>query len=89
MLSELENFKSKKQIGLKLMDAFSEMVKLAIVTSTVPGSFPIFSSDSNSDIDLVENKYNKDSSEAAEVQRNTDEILKISVKTLSGVNYSS
>ncbi|KAL0817941.1 hypothetical protein Bca101_074385 [Brassica carinata] len=52
LISELENFKNKKQISSKQMDDFAEM----------------------------ENEYNKDSSEAAKVQRNTDEILKTSVK---------
>ncbi|KAG2330839.1 hypothetical protein Bca52824_002019 [Brassica carinata] len=44
LLSELENFKNKKQIGstrkaseMKLMDDFTEMEKLALVTSTVRG----------------------------------------------------
>ncbi|KAL0733751.1 hypothetical protein Bca4012_009961 [Brassica carinata] len=71
LLSELENFKNKKQTGstpkaseMKLMDDFAEMEKLAMVTSTVPGSSPIFSSDSISATGPVENDSNKHSSEA-------------------------
>ncbi|KAF8088827.1 hypothetical protein N665_0529s0024 [Sinapis alba] len=96
LLSELESFKKKKQIGsipkaseMKLMDDFAEMEKLAMVTSTVPGSSPIFSSDSISATGPVENDSNEDASEATKIQRNTDEVLEDISKALSGVNHSS
>ncbi|KAL0741304.1 hypothetical protein Bca4012_082817 [Brassica carinata] len=71
LLSELENVKNKKQRGsslvrtpkaseMKLMDDFAEMEKLAMVTSTVPGSSPIFSADSISATGPVENESNED-----------------------------
>ncbi|KAJ0233353.1 Filament-like plant protein 7 [Hirschfeldia incana] len=97
LLSELENFKNKKQMGstrkaseMKLMDDFAEMEKLAMATSTVPGSSPIFSSDSISATGPLENESNEDSSEATKVPRNnTDEVLEDISKTLSGVNHLS
>ena len=69
LLSEVENVKNKKQRGsslvrtpkaseMKLMDDFAEMEKLAMVT--VPGSSPIFSSDSISATGPVENESNED-----------------------------
>ncbi|CAL9233622.1 unnamed protein product [Arabidopsis halleri] len=77
LLSELDNFKNKKQMGsslvgtpkaseMKLMDDFAEMEKLAMVASTIdnrPGSFPICSSDSISATGPVENESNENSSE--------------------------
>ncbi|KAG7637167.1 Filament-like plant protein [Arabidopsis thaliana x Arabidopsis arenosa] len=78
LLSELDNFKNKKQMGtslvgtpkaseMKLMDDFAEMEKLAMVASTIdnrPGSSPICSSDSISATGPVENEFNENSSEA-------------------------
>ncbi|CAN7063195.1 unnamed protein product [Brassica oleracea var. botrytis] len=93
LLSELENFKNKKQMGstipkaseMKLMDDFAEMEKLA---STVPGSSPIFSSDSISATGPLENDSNEDPSEAAKTQRNAGEALEDISKALSGVNQT-
>ncbi|KAF3495827.1 hypothetical protein DY000_02057148 [Brassica cretica] len=92
LLSELENFKNKKQMGstpkaseMKLMDDFAEMEKLA---STVPGSSPIFSSDSISATGPLENDSNEDPSEAAKTQRNAGEVLEDISKALSGVNQT-
>ncbi|CAH2061374.1 unnamed protein product [Thlaspi arvense] len=73
LLSELENFKNKKQTGsslvrtpkaseMKLMDDFAEMEKLAMVTSTIDGSSPVCSSDSISASGPVENESNETSS---------------------------
>jgi hypothetical protein len=78
LLSELDNFKNKKEMGtslvgtpkaaeMKLMDDFAEMEKLAMVASTIdnrPGSSPICSSDSISATGPVENESNENSSEA-------------------------
>ncbi|KAJ4890733.1 Filament-like plant protein 7 [Raphanus sativus] len=80
LLSDLENFKKKKKqmssipkvSEMKLMDDFAEMEKLAMATSTVPGSSPIFSSDSISATGPVENESNEDSTEAMKIQRHTD-----------------
>ncbi|ESQ46273.1 hypothetical protein EUTSA_v10000040mg [Eutrema salsugineum] len=83
LLSELENFKNKKQTGsslvrtpkaseMKLMDDFAEMEKLAMVTGTVdnrPGSSPICSSDSISATGPVENESNENSSEVTKTPR--------------------
>ncbi|VVB02161.1 unnamed protein product [Arabis nemorensis] len=77
LLSELDNFKNKKQMGsslvrtpkaseMKLMDDFAEMEKLAMVRSTIdnrPGSSPICSSDSISATGPVENESNENLSE--------------------------
>ncbi|EFH54940.1 hypothetical protein ARALYDRAFT_900817 [Arabidopsis lyrata subsp. lyrata] len=77
LLSELDNFKNKKQMGsslvgtpkaseMKLMDDFAEMEKLAMVASTIdnrPGSSPICPSDSISATGPVENESNENSSE--------------------------
>ncbi|KAG7571884.1 Filament-like plant protein [Arabidopsis suecica] len=77
LLSELDNFKNKKQMGsslvgtpkaseMKLMDDFAEMEKLAMVASTIdnrPGSSPICSSDSISATGPVENESNENTSE--------------------------
>ncbi|KAL1212206.1 Filament-like plant protein 7 [Cardamine amara subsp. amara] len=77
LLSELDNFKNKKQTGsslvrtpkaseMKLMDDFAEMEKLAMVASTIdiqPGSSPMCSSDSISATGPVENESNENSSE--------------------------
>ncbi|EOA26550.1 hypothetical protein CARUB_v10022609mg [Capsella rubella] len=77
LLSELDNFKNKKQMGsslvgtpkaseMKLMDDFAEMEKLAMVASTIdnrPGSSHICSSDSVSATGPVENESNETSSE--------------------------
>ncbi|CAF2114098.1 hypothetical protein HID58_082985 [Brassica napus] len=93
LLSELENFKNKKQMGsttpkaseMKLMDDFAEMEKLA---STVPGSSPIFSSDSISGTGPLENESNEDSSEAAKTQMNVGQVLEDISTALSGVNQT-
>ncbi|CAH8363579.1 unnamed protein product [Eruca vesicaria subsp. sativa] len=90
--AELENFQNKKHIGstpkaseMELMDDFAEMEKLAMVTSTVPGSSPIFSSDSISATGPVENESNIDSSEATKIHMNPDEeVLEDISKALSG-----
>lgn len=77
LLSELDNFKNKKQMGsslvrtpkaseMKLMDDFAEMEKLAMVTSTIDnrhGSSPICSSDSISATGPVENESNENLSQ--------------------------
>ncbi|CAF2049662.1 BnaA09g42020D [Brassica napus] len=93
LLSEMENFKNKKQMGsttpkaseMKLMDDFAEMEKLA---STVPGTSPIFSSDSISATGPLENESNEDPSEAAKTQMNVGEVLEDISKALSGVNQT-
>ncbi|XP_009117285.1 filament-like plant protein 7 [Brassica rapa] len=92
LLSELENFKNKKQMvstpkasEMKLMDDFAEMEKLA---STEPGSSPIFSSDSISATGPLENESNEDSSEAAKTQMNVGEVVEDISKALSGVNQT-
>ncbi|KFK32749.1 filament-like plant protein 7-like [Arabis alpina] len=77
LLSELDNFKNKNQMGsslvrtpkaseMKLMDDFAEMEKLAMVTSTIdnrPGSSLICSSDSISATGPVETESNENLSE--------------------------
>lgn len=90
LLSELENFKNKKQMAsslvktpkaseMKLMDDFAEMEKLAMVTSTIdtrPGSSPVCSSDSISATGPVENESNENLSEVTKTPE-TDYLLNL------------
>ncbi|CAA7040741.1 unnamed protein product [Microthlaspi erraticum] len=99
LLSELENFKNKKQSGsslvrtpkaseMKLMDDFAEMEKLAMVDNNRPGSSPMCSSDSISASGPVENESNDNSSKQTDALINDDisKSIRRIVEVIEGVS---